>query len=131
MCGGPLVKKKFVTANTRRPSGHCASASIHREPVFVDEKMKLVPKAGSCPCASQTTRARVKSRPATVTAAVTDKNVPAVAGTEICAVADCQACVAEDVPAMRNAAEASARAWFTMVGSVCTFQLSPQRSYNG
>ena len=41
--GRLLVAEPSVTAKTRRPSGHCASASTHWEPLLVGVKVKLVP----------------------------------------------------------------------------------------
>ena len=63
--GRSSAAKRFATANARRPSGHCASTSTHCPRSLVGAKVKFVPKAGSWPRASQTTRALLKSMPGT------------------------------------------------------------------
>src|SRR5213075_862553 len=73
-CGGALVLAviEFV-AKARRPSGHCTSASSQYTPL---DKPGVnvytgVPKAGSCPAASQTIRAELKFVSATCKVTVT------------------------------------------------------------
>src|SRR5687768_2032071 len=75
--GGPLVTVMFVEANTRRPSGSVASASIQVAPSAFGTKTKLLPNAGSWSRASQTTCACERSNPLACTEAVTGRFIAA------------------------------------------------------
>ena len=89
----------------------------------------MVPKAGSCSRASQTMRAPARSTPGTLTESVRGAATgTTVVGTTIVAALAVQALVALLVRPARRAVESMLRAWFTVMNSVVTFQVSLQRS---
>src|SRR6185437_313372 len=123
-----VVPTKSDAANTRRPSGNVASASTHWSSLTFGVKVNVWHMVGSESRVSHTIFALLKSTPGADSENCT---VPDEASTILVVIWPGTAfhgCVLSDVCAARYARLPSARAWFRMTNSSCTFQLSPQRS---
>src|ERR1700677_2019588 len=91
-----------LVANTRRPSGNVASASIQLAPAVLGTNVKVAPGVGSWPVASQTYIALVIVKPETDRPTVTGTPFVTTLGNPvIVAVAYCQTSVPEEVCAIK------------------------------